>query len=167
MTTHERKNSFLPGSSRVASRLSIKRSSLLRYGLAVLAVALALLVKLLLEPVIVQETPFLLVFAAIMISIWYGGLGPGLAATVFAVLVADYFFLPPFYAFSGFSLEAVPWGMFVLEGTLISVLVTCVVLCPIQGRGEHARGPKPSGRPAPERGALSLAGGGCFLNRKF
>lgn len=102
----------------------MKRSPLLRYGAAMLAVALALLLKLLLEMVAVQETPFLLIFAAIMVSAWYGGLGPGLAATVFTALIIDYFFLPPFYALSGLSLEAIPLGVFVLEGTLISVLVT-------------------------------------------
>ena len=71
---------------------SIKHTSpLLRYGVAVLAVGMAFLVKLLLAPLIVQETPFLLVFAAIMISAWYGGLGPGLLATVTAGLATDYF----------------------------------------------------------------------------
>ena len=98
----------------------MKRSSLLRYGVAALAVALALLLKLLLEPVIVQETPFCFLSscAAIMVSAWYGGLGPGLAATVVAGLITDYFFLPP-VGFSGLSLEAVPMVVFVLEGTLV------------------------------------------------
>ena len=40
----------------------------LRYGVAALAVGVALLVKLLLDPLTVQDTPFLLVFAAIMVS---------------------------------------------------------------------------------------------------
>jgi len=75
--------------------LAIKRTSLLlRYGVAVLAVGMAFLVKLLLDPLIVQETPFLLVFGAIMISAWYGGLGPGLLATFAAGLATDYFFPP-------------------------------------------------------------------------
>ena len=103
----------------------MKRYSLLGYGVAVLAVALALLLKLLLEPVIVQETPFLLVFAAIMVSAWYGGLGPGLAATVVAALITDYYFLPP-VGFSGLGLEAVPMVVFVLEGTLVSLVVTAL-----------------------------------------
>ena len=79
-------------------------SPLLRYGVAVLAVGMAFLVKLLLDPLIVQETPFLLVFGAIMISAWYGGLGPGLLATFAAGLATDYFFLPPTGSLSGFSL---------------------------------------------------------------
>ena len=103
----------------------MKLSSLLRYGVAALAVALALLLKLLLEPVIVQETPFLLVFAAIMVSAWYGGVGPGLAATVVAALITDYFFLPPI-GFSGLGLEAMPMVVFVLEGALVSLVVTAL-----------------------------------------
>ena len=51
--------------ARINDRSFMKqRSPLLRYGVAALAVALALLLKLFLEPVIVQETPFLLVFSA-------------------------------------------------------------------------------------------------------
>ena len=74
--------------------LSIRHTSpLLRYGVAVLSVGVAFAIKLLLDPLIVQETPFLLIFGAIMISAWYGGLGPGLLATVAAGLATDYFFL--------------------------------------------------------------------------
>lgn len=40
--------------------------------------------------------PFFL--AAVMISCWYGGLGPGLLATVLGALFSEYFFLPPRYS---------------------------------------------------------------------
>ena len=98
-------------------------SPLLRYGVGVLAVGIAFLGKLLLDPLIVQETPFLLIFGAIMLSAWYGGLGPGLLATFTAGLATDYFFLPPTDTFSGFSLETVPLLVFFLEGTLVCLLV--------------------------------------------
>ena len=100
-----------------------ERSALLRYSVAVLAVVLALLSKLALEPLIVQETPFLLVFAAVIVSAWYGGLGPGLLATVAAGLATDYFFLPPTSAFSGFGGEAIPLVLYTLEGLLINGVV--------------------------------------------
>src|SRR5215203_5265529 len=103
--------------------LAIKHTSLLlRYGVAVLAVGIAFLVKLLLDPLIVQNVPFLLVFGAIMASAWYGGLGPGLLATVVAGLVTDYFFLPPEGAFARFSLETVPILVFFAEGILVCLL---------------------------------------------
>lgn len=52
----------------------------------------------------------------------YGGLGPGLLATVLAALITDYFFLYPIGSFSGLSLEATPLVVFILEGALVSVL---------------------------------------------
>ena len=63
----------------------------LRYIVAVLAVGIAVLLTkqfgVHIEP---ATTP--LFFAAVMVSAWYGGLGPGLLATVLAVWVNDYFF---------------------------------------------------------------------------
>ena len=100
-----------------------ERSALLRYGVAVFAVVLALLSKLALEPLIVQETPFLLVFAAVIVSAWYGGLGPGLLATVVAGLATDYFFLPPVQDFSGLGGQAIPLVLYMLEGLLINGVV--------------------------------------------
>src|SRR5215213_5999539 len=102
---------------------SIRHTSpLLRYGVAVLAVGVAFGLKLLLDPLIVQDVPFLLVFGAIMVSAWFGGLGPGLLATVAAGLTTDYFFLDPRGTVSGFSLENVPLLVFFLEGTLVCLL---------------------------------------------
>jgi PAS domain S-box-containing protein len=98
----------------------------LRYGVAALAVALVLLLRLLLSPVITQETPFLLLSAAVMVGAWFGGLGPGLLATALAALVVDYFFLPPRGSFTGPGLQAVPLGLFVLQGVLISSLVAAL-----------------------------------------
>src|SRR5919199_688391 len=103
--------------------LSIKRTSpLLRYGVAVLAVGVAFAMKLLLDPLIVQDVPFLLLFGAIMVSAWYGGLGPGLLATAASGLVAAIFFLSPKDPFSGFSLEIAPLLVFFVEGALVCLL---------------------------------------------
>jgi PAS domain S-box-containing protein len=106
---------------------SVQSSSpFLRYGVAVVAVALALGLKLLIDPLIMQETPFLLVFAAVMISAWFGGLGPGLLATALAALITDYFFLYPINTFSVLSLEGLPLVVFVLEGVLVSSVVAAL-----------------------------------------
>jgi PAS domain S-box-containing protein len=112
---------------RVGEARSMQRSSpFLRYGVAVIAVALALGLKLFIDPLIVQETPFLLVFAAIMVSAWLGGLGPGLLATALAALITDYFFLHPLQTFSVLSLEGLPLVVFVLEGVLVSSVVAAL-----------------------------------------
>jgi PAS domain S-box-containing protein len=96
----------------------------MRYGVAVLAVGAALLVKVLLDPLTAQETPFLLVFGAIMVSAWYGGLGPGLLATGLSALATDYFFLSPQGSFSLFGTEIIDLSVLVLEGVLVSVLTS-------------------------------------------
>src|SRR5215211_936672 len=115
---------------------SMKHTSpLLRYGVAVLAVGMAFLVKLLLDPLIVQETPFVLIFGAIMISAWYGGLGPGLLATFAAGLATDYFFLQPTSSLSGFSLETVPLLAFFLEGTLVCLLTEALRAARVRAEG--------------------------------
>jgi hypothetical protein len=102
--------------------LSTKHTSpLLRYGVAMLAVGVVFGLKLLLDPLIAQDVPFLLVFGAIMISAWYGGLGSGLLATVASGLTADSFFYPK-GPFSGFSPETEPLIVFFLEGTLVCLL---------------------------------------------
>src|SRR5262245_14114196 len=57
--------------------------SVMRYGVAVLVVLLAGGLTLLLPPV-GEGTPFLFFFAAVMLSAWYGSLGPALLTIVLA-----------------------------------------------------------------------------------
>jgi len=106
----------------VINAVFTKRYRILCYGVAVSSVAAALGLKLLVDLLILQDTPSLFVFAAVMVSAWYGGLGPGLLATVLATLATDYFFLYPIGSFSGLSLESTPLVVFFLEGTLVSLL---------------------------------------------
>ncbi len=67
------------------------RAPILRYGVALLSIILALIPVFLLSDVVESR---LLVFAvAVMVSAWYGGWKPGLAATSFALTVSGYFAL--------------------------------------------------------------------------
>ena len=70
------------------------RSPLLRYVVSVITVAAALGLNLLSWP-LVQRSPSSLFFASVMMSAWYGGLGPGILATVLSALSLDYFFIAP------------------------------------------------------------------------
>src|SRR5919107_4236745 len=97
-------------------------SPLLRYGIAVLAVALVLLLRLLLAPLITPESPFLLLAGAVVVAAWFGGLGPGLLATALGMLVADYFFLPPHGSFTGLDVAFLPLVLFGIQGVVISSL---------------------------------------------
>jgi signal transduction histidine kinase len=71
------------------------RTWIARYAVAALAVAFAFLLKTLLDPVIQGESPFLLMSAAVLVAAVFGGLGPGVFATLAGALVGDYFFLSP------------------------------------------------------------------------
>src|ERR1041384_8451955 len=67
------------------------RAPILRYGVAVLSITLALIPALLLSDVVESR---LGVFAvAVMVSAWYGGWKPGLVATSFALTLIAYFSL--------------------------------------------------------------------------
>src|SRR5882757_2346690 len=67
------------------------RAPILRYGVAVLSIILALIPALLVSDVVESR---LVVFAvAVMVSAWYGGWKPGLAATSFALTVSAYYSL--------------------------------------------------------------------------
>ena len=68
-----------------------------RYGLAVVSVAAATLLTLALEHY-TDITP--LFYAAIIVTAWYGGRGPGLVAVFFATVALDYYFIPPLYTLS-------------------------------------------------------------------
>src|SRR5215472_9633644 len=59
----------------------------LRYGLAPLAVAVAFSVRLALDPIAVDASPYLLFVPAVLAAGGLGGLGPGLLATALSVLL--------------------------------------------------------------------------------
>ena len=101
----------------------IHYSHLLRYGIAVLIVTLALVSMLMLDPWLsMSETFFLLFFSAVMVSAWYGGLKSGLLATFLSALLSNYFFLPPAYELSFDLSNSVRIGLFALQGLLFSIL---------------------------------------------
>jgi PAS domain S-box-containing protein len=101
----------------------INYSQLLRYGIVLFTVALALMLMLILDPSLkMSGTPFLLFFSAVMVSAWYGGLKSGLLATSLSVLLSNYFFFPPIYELSFDLSNSVRIGLFALEGLLLSIL---------------------------------------------
>ena len=103
------------------SMVKPERTRRVRYGAAVLFVLLALLAMLLLNPWIpMQQSPFLVFFAAVMASAWYGGMGAGLLATALTALAADYFFMPPAYSlFLKGSSDTARLGLFILVSLMI------------------------------------------------
>lgn len=102
-------------------RQSATTSVLVRYGFAVLAAILALALTLLLWPLI-RPTTFLLFAAAVLVSAWVGGLGPGLLTTALAAVATVYFFFPPVYSLAVGVDGLLRLSVWVLVAVLISVL---------------------------------------------
>jgi PAS domain S-box-containing protein len=67
------------------------RAPILRYGVALLSAVLALIPTLLLTDI--AESRLVVFAVAVMVSAWYGGWKPGLAATSFALTVSAYYSL--------------------------------------------------------------------------
>jgi len=68
------------------------------YGIAVLSVASALIISRL-PAVHLQDAPVSLFLCAVLLSAWFGGVGPGLLATALSALAFNYYFLPPIHSF--------------------------------------------------------------------
>ena len=98
-----------------------KRKPISRYAFAVLAVAVTLLVTALVRALLPDKTPFLLFFAAVAFSAGYGGLGPGILATLLSSLACWLFFVPlraPSHELV--IARTVEFALFVLVALLIS-----------------------------------------------
>ena len=93
------------------------RAPVLRYGVAVLSIILALIPAFLLSDVVESR---LVVFAvAIMVSAWYGGWKPGLVATSFALTVSGYFSLAGAHSPSDYRRAIIHLALFVFVAGLI------------------------------------------------
>ncbi|MGC3975623.1 MAG: PAS domain-containing protein [Nitrospira sp.] len=98
-------------------------SWIVRYGIAVLVVVLATLLRIALRPIIPIGFPFLTFFLAVMLAAWRGGLGPGLVASVLSTLAADLFLIEPVYEFHlAAGHYGVSLGVFVVEALSITML---------------------------------------------
>ena len=69
-----------------------------------------------------SQSPFLLFFGAVIVSAWYGSLGPGLLATVLSAAISAYLFIPPAFSLRLNLSDGTRLLLFVLEGVLISIL---------------------------------------------
>ncbi|HEY9420205.1 MAG TPA: ATP-binding protein [Thermoanaerobaculia bacterium] len=100
-----------------------ERSPVFRYGFALLAVALAVVVRSPLDSILGLTVPFLFFYPALMAAGWYGGFGPGLLATGLSALLANYYWMEPVRQ-TGLPTPAAALqiGLFCGIGALISLL---------------------------------------------
>src|SRR5215813_2737779 len=102
--------------------LSLRR--LAPYGVAVLSVALATVVRLEFDPLLGETAPLLIFAIAVILTSWFGGFWPGLLAIILSLLVSDYFFFAPKYSLFTYDskldeIRAISFGIFGILSSLI------------------------------------------------
>lgn len=105
------------------TRLRSSHSPPLRYTLAIILVTFAFAVNQIIE--IVAKTsipPYLFLLSAIIVSSWYGGIGPGLFATTASIGAIQYFFLLPQHSGVFHYEDYIQLGVFLGEGCFISLI---------------------------------------------
>ncbi|MCL4248998.1 MAG: PAS domain S-box protein [Anaerolineae bacterium] len=90
-----------------------------RYVFAVALVLLSLLVTESLWSTL-HEIPMVIFFAAITLSAWVGGMGPGLLATVLSIVLSDYFLFPPLGVLLATTADIIQFFIFGAVATIIS-----------------------------------------------
>lgn len=100
-----------------------RRSALTRYLASLVTVAVCLLLRGLLEPIIGNQSPYVILLGAAMLSAWFGGFGPGVFAVLLSAVGADYFFIHPRFSVFGAGIRHdAGVALFVLEGVFVSWL---------------------------------------------
>ena len=98
-----------------------QRGSLsLRYGMAVGSIAIWLLVALT-DPFAARDNGLLMALAAVTVSAWYGGVGPGLLATLLTLLSVDYV-MPLLRSAQSVPMDGLRPSLFASVGILVSAL---------------------------------------------
>jgi K+-sensing histidine kinase KdpD len=98
------------------------RARLVGYGVAVLATAGCLLIRVPLWPLLKRDVPHMTFFPAVMIAAYFGGFWPGLLATLLSAVAANYFLTRQLDSFDFHTYDVVALILFVVVGAIISGL---------------------------------------------
>lgn len=97
------------------------KSSLVHYLVAILTVAITTELTSL-SPILVEKSPYMMFYAAVTFTAWYGGMWPAILATIASAFAANYFFIHPINALTlGWS-DAVQVAVFIQVSLLSSSL---------------------------------------------
>ena len=105
----------------------ISKATGMPYVFALLATLLALLVRLALNPLLGDYVPYITFVPAVAFCAWYCGIGPSILSVVFALVAAQYWFIPPIH-----SLRVV--GTAQVVGILAFLSVSGVLVAMGEGR---------------------------------
>lgn len=93
---------------------------LLRYGLAIVSVAIALGIGLLFATYRIENVEFPIFLIAVALTVWYAGTGPAVVALVLAALAFNYYFTEPRYTFYVTRGDLPYYAVFILFAILIT-----------------------------------------------
>ena len=111
-------------------------STISNYGIALVAIAVAILLRAALTPWMGQSFPLAMMFSAVAFVVWYGGWGPALFTAIAGWYAAGLVFRGEFGFAPGFSSgEAVSLAVYLLSN--ISVIVLGEAMRAAQRRLEH------------------------------
>jgi chemotaxis family two-component system sensor kinase Cph1 len=68
----------------------------------------------------IEKGTFMIFVLGVVLSAWYGGLGPGVVSTLAIIIGADYLLMEPKYQFITTSSNTLIFGLFVVVGGIIS-----------------------------------------------
>src|SRR5262247_2150523 len=94
------------------------------YGMAFLSSGVTLIVCLFLNQALSGSLPLTLFIIPVVVSAWFGGLGPGLVATLLSGLASEYFLTEEY--FSPFRLDTADWErltLFLITSGLVNWLI--------------------------------------------
>lgn len=104
-------------------RAKFRDSSLLRYIVSIVSVVMATAVRAAVDKPLGDHHAYTFFFAAIAFTSWYSGFWPSILAIVLSYISADWFFIPPRYAFDfhDFGLDDfISLGGFLVSGLAIA-----------------------------------------------
>ena len=101
---------------------SFRKSIYANFFLGVAPVLIVLALDLFFKSFLQNYLPMTLFLSSIVISSWFGGVGPGLVATFLGAIVECYFFIEPKYSFIISAHDRVRLTIYILEGIIISLI---------------------------------------------
>lgn len=112
--------SFYPSTKK--DTIKTRPSALAGFGVAIVATLATIALKVLLYSVWDVSLPFFLAFLGVIISAWYGGLGPGLFSTIITTLYVQFLFLSNFSLIPTSGSNALQLATLAVQGIILSFL---------------------------------------------
>jgi signal transduction histidine kinase len=109
--------------TRASLSTKISQRTVTGYAVALLATAVALLVRLGLNPLLGDYVPYITVFPAVAFCAWYCGVGPSILSGIVALLGVRYLFIAPVHSF---RVHSMPQAVGILAFLLFSSVLVAM-----------------------------------------